>query len=107
LNSDATKAWIQAQNEVTFRYLESLPQREPFRRRITELWNYPKVGLPWREGGRIWYLRDSGLQRQAVLYSRTTLDGSPMVVIAPHTMPPDGVISLAQSAPSPDGTKLA
>ena len=51
---------------MTFKYLESLPLREAFRKRITELWDYPKVGIPWREGGRFWYFRNSGLQRQAV-----------------------------------------
>lgn len=64
LNSAETKIWIDAQNALTMKYLESLPIREVFRRRITELWNYPKVSLPSREGVRLWYRRNSGLERQ-------------------------------------------
>jgi prolyl oligopeptidase len=62
LNSEETKAWVHAQNAITVKYLESLPMREVFRKRITELWDYPKVSVPWREGGRLWYRRNSGLQ---------------------------------------------
>ena len=107
LNSDETGTWIQAQNRVTFEYLESLPLRGPFRRRITELWDNPKIGIPWREGGRIWYLKNSGLQRQAVLYSRAGIEAPATVVIDPNALSPDGSISLAQSSPSPDGKLLA
>src|SRR6185436_10481863 len=105
--SPDTKAWVEQQNGVTFKYLESLPLREAFRNRITELWDYPKVGIPWREGGRFWYYRNSGLQRQAVLFSRSTLDGPPVMVMDPNELSPDGSISLAQAVPSPDGKLLA
>ncbi|HEV8344640.1 MAG TPA: prolyl oligopeptidase family serine peptidase [Candidatus Binatia bacterium] len=107
LNSAETKAWVKAQNGVTFRYLDSLPMREVFRKRITQLWNYPKVSIPWREGGRIWYRKNSGLQRQSVLYSRVAVKASETMVIDPNVLSPDGSISLAQIAPSPDGKFLA
>ncbi|MBI4503858.1 MAG: S9 family peptidase [Gemmatimonadetes bacterium] len=107
LNSDGTRAWIQAQNKVTFEYLQSLPAREALRRRITELWDYPKVGIPWREGGRIWNFRNAGLQRQAVLYSRAGVEAPAAMIIDPNALSPDGSISLAQAAPSPDGRLLA
>ena len=55
--------WVAAQNRVTFDRLEKLPLRDRFKRRITELWDYPKVTLPVREGGRYFYQRNSGLQR--------------------------------------------
>lgn len=105
--SPATRSWIQAQNEVTFGYLESLPLREHFRKRITELWNYPRVGLPWHEGGRIWYFRNTGLQRQAVLYARESLASPGTVVMDPNLLSPDGSVSLSQAVPSPDGRSLA
>ncbi len=107
LNSADTKAWVDAQNTATLRYLESLPLRETYRKRITELWDYPKVGIPWREGGRIWYFKNSGLQRQAVLYSRASIDGPATMAIDPNALSPDGSISLAQVVPSPDGTSFA
>ena len=107
LNSTETKAWINAQNAIAIKYLESLPLREVFRKRITELWNYPKVSLPKREGGRLWYRRNSGLERQSVVYSRRDINAPRLVVIDPNQLSPDGSISLAQIAPSPNGKFLA
>jgi prolyl oligopeptidase len=107
LNSGETKAWVEAQNAVTVKYLESQPMREVFRKRITELWDYPKVSVPWREGGRLWYRRNSGLQRQSVVYSRRNINAPRVMVIDPNKLSPDGSISLAQIAPSPDGRLLA
>ena len=107
LNSTETKAWINAQNAIAIKYLESLPLREVFRKRITELWNYPKVSLPRREGGRLWYRRNSGLERQSVVYSRRDINAPRLMVIDPNQLSPDGSISLAQIAPSPNGKFLA
>src|SRR5262249_10559224 len=66
LNAPELKTWIDAENAVTFKYLEGLPNRDALKTRITQLWNYPRVGLP-RFVGRHWfYSRNSGLQRQSV-----------------------------------------
>jgi prolyl oligopeptidase len=107
LGSADTKAWINAQNAITNSYLEKLPHRETLRKRITELWDYPKVSLPYREGGRLFYRRNSGLQKQSVLYMRRSLGGPPRVVLDPNTLSPDGSIALVGEAPSPDGKLLA
>ena len=63
LDSKEVAAWVSAQNTVTFDYLAKLPMREAFTKRITELWNYPRVGLPEREGGCYFYQKNTGLQR--------------------------------------------
>ena len=107
LDSKEVAAWVAAQNKTTFGYLESLPLREPFRRRITELWDYPKIGLPRREGGRYFYAKNSGLQRQAPVFVRDSLTAAPTVVIDPNALWPDGSISLARWAPSPDAGLFA
>ncbi len=107
LDSSDTQAWIEAQNRLTANYLDALPLRQTFQKRITELWNYPKVSVPMREGGRLWYRKNSGLQRQASLYSRDSLAAEPVLVIDPNTLSPNGSLSLAQIAPSPDGRFLA
>jgi hypothetical protein len=107
LESTDTKSWTEAQNSVTHRYLESLPMRRAFHERIAELWNYPKTSVPWREGGRLWYRRNSGLQRQAVVYFRESADAGPVIAFDPNLLSPDGSISLAQFSPSPDGRFLA
>jgi prolyl oligopeptidase len=107
LDSKDVADWIAAENKVTFDYLGGLPLREPFRKRITELWDYPKVGIPIREGGRIFYRKNSGLQRQSVVYVRASLDAAPQVVVDPNALSPDGSLSLEQWQPSRDGRLVA
>jgi prolyl oligopeptidase len=107
LDSPEVAAWLEAENALTFSYLDRLPLRDRLRERITALWDYPKTSMPVREGGRYFYARNSGLQRQAPIYARTSLDAAPDVVIDPNVLSPDGSVSLAQWAPSPDGRLLA
>ena len=106
LGSAETVAWIKAQNALSGSYLEKLPHREALRKRITELWDYPKVTLPFREAGRLFYRKNSGLQRQSVLYMRRSLNGPARVLLDPNKMFPDGSTALATYAPSPDGKLL-
>ena len=107
LNSPGVKQWVDAENAVTFKYLDSLPLRDELKRRITELWNYPKVSAPRFEGGRWFYTRNSGLQRQSVVYARASLTAPETVVLDPNTLSPDGSIALSAWVPSPDGSHLA
>ena len=65
-----------AQNAVTEPYLASLPLRQHFTDRLTALWNYPRVSLPVTEGGRLFYAKNSGLQRQAPIYHARLADGA-------------------------------
>ncbi|MDE3155674.1 MAG: S9 family peptidase [Acidobacteriota bacterium] len=103
LDSPAVKHWVQAENRVSSAYLAGLPMRDAFRRRITALWNYPKVTAPYYEGGRWYYTRNSGLQRQSVVYTRKTLEGAATVALDPNTLSPDGSIALSHFEPGPDG----
>src|SRR5207237_9750170 len=48
-NSAATKAWVEAENKVTFGYLEQIPERLRIRERLTKLWNYERYGVPFKE----------------------------------------------------------
>jgi prolyl oligopeptidase len=107
LDSKPVADWIAAQNQVTFAYLAKLPMRASFQQRITELWNYPKVSLPVKEGGRYFYQKNSGLQRQAPVFVRDTLSAEPRLVLDPNVLSPDGATSLAQWQPSPDGRLMA
>jgi prolyl oligopeptidase len=107
LDSTDIAAWVAAQNKMTFDYLGKLPLRERFKQRITELWNYPKVSIPVREGGRYFFQKNSGLQRQSPLYVRAGLGAEPALVIDPNVLSPDGSLSLTQWMPSPDGRLLA
>jgi len=108
LDSKDVADWVATENKVTEAHLASLPMRERFKQRITELWNYPKTGLPEREGGRYFFVKNSGLQRQAPLFVTPSLSaGSPALVLDPNTISPDGSLSLSQWNPSPDGKLLA
>jgi prolyl oligopeptidase len=107
LDAKEVTEWVGAQNKLTSGYLERLPLREHFRKRITELWNYPETGLPFREAGRLFYSKNSGLQRQSPIYMRENLDAEPRLVIDPNALSPDGSVSLGQYAPSPDGRLIA
>ncbi len=107
IDSPEVKAWVVAQNRVTADYLSRLPNREQIRTRLTALWNYPRVSIPFWEGGHWFYTRNSGLQRQAVVYTRETLDGSERILLDPNQLSPDGSIALSHFSPSPDGKHYA
>ena len=99
--------WSIAQNRITLPYLASLPGRDLFQARITSLYNYPRSSVPWFEGGRWYYTKNTGLQRQSVYYSRATLDGAESVILDPNALSPDGSVALSGFSPSPDGRYLA
>ena len=99
--------WVRRQNGVTRPYLAALPGRDLLQARITTLYDAPRVTAPFHEGGRWYYSRNSGLQRQNVWYSRATLDGPEHLVLDPNALWPEGDTALSMLAPSPDGRWLA
>jgi prolyl oligopeptidase len=107
LDSPDVADWVAASNAVTESYLKGLPLREHFNRRLTELWNYPRVSVPVVEGGRLFYMRNSGLQRQSPIFVRANPAAPPALVIDPNVISEDGSVSLAQWTPSPDARLLA
>ena len=106
-NSADTKAWVQAQNAVTERFLAAMPQRAPVRKLYTELFNFEKFGVPFKEGGRYFWTRNDGLQQQDVVYTATSLTATPTVALNPNTLSKDGTVALTGTVPSPDGKLLA
>ena len=99
--------WVEAQNKLTFSFLESIPQREPIKKRLTELWNYEKFGVPSKVGGRYYYSKNDGLQNQSVLYVLDKLDGEPRVLLDPNSWSKDGTVALAATSFSDDGKYVA
>jgi len=106
-NSAETKAWVEAQNAVTFAYLAAIPERRAIESRLTELWNYERFGPPAKEGPWYVYTRNSGLQNQPVLYRASALDATPEVLLDPNTLSADGTVALAGASYSDDGSRLA
>ncbi|HKR10705.1 MAG TPA: prolyl oligopeptidase family serine peptidase [Pyrinomonadaceae bacterium] len=107
LDSTETKAWVEAQNKLSFGYLAGIPARATLKDRITKLWNYEKYGVPFKEGNRYFYYRNSGLQNQSVLYTVTGLEAPPQMLLDPNTMSADGTVAVSGIQPSPDGKLLA
>lgn len=105
--SKEVAAWVEAQNKLTFAYLKKLPGRDRIEKRITELWDYEKIGAPSREGGRYYFFRNDGLQNQSVLFMQQTLDDEPHVLIDPNSWSDDGTIALAGAEFSDDGKYVA
>jgi prolyl oligopeptidase len=98
--------WVAAQNKVTDAYLATLPGRDTFKKRMTELYNYERFGLPTKAGTRYFYTRNDGLQPQSVLYVRDGLKGEGRVLIDPNLWAKDGATALAEWNPSEDGKHL-
>src|SRR5262245_39988913 len=99
--------WVEAQNKVTFGYLEKVPQRKAIQRRIKALWDYERYSAPFKAGGRYFYFRNNGLQNQSVLYTMEKLDGKARVLLDPNKLSKDGTVALSGTEVSPDGKLLA
>ena len=107
LDSEATRSWIAAQNELTRSHLGSGSARARIRARLEELWDYERFSVPFREGGRYFFQRNEGLQDQSVLYVAESLDAEPRVLLDPNGLSEDGTISLRGTDVSRDGRFLA
>ena len=107
LDSEQTRAWVEAQNRLTFDYLQRIPARQRLLERLTQLWNYEKYSQPFKEGGRYFYFKNDGLQNQSVLYTQESLAGEARVLLDPNTLSEDGTVALSGIAISRDGRYLA
>lgn len=105
--SAETAAWVAAQNEVTGEYLAGIPYREKIRERLTRLWDYPKEGVPQKEGGWYYFAKNDGLQNQAVIYRAREIGGRPEVFLDPNGLSADGTVALNGLSFSEDGRYCA
>lgn len=105
-NSEETKAWVKAQNEVTFGYLDKIPFRKQIKERMEKLWNYEKISAPFKEGSYTYFYKNDGLQNQSVLY-RKDVTGKQEVFLDPNTFSKDGTTSLGGLNFSKDGSLVA
>jgi prolyl oligopeptidase len=101
-NSPETKAWVEAQNKVTFPYLERIAFRAQLQTRVKALNDYEKYSAPSRKGPYFFFRKNDGLQNQSVLYIQKGLDGAPEVLIDPNAWSTDGTMRLTVFAPSKD-----
>lgn len=104
--SAETGAWVKAQNEVTYAYLDKIPFREELKKRMEKLWNYEKISAPFVQGKFTYYSKNNGLQNQSVFY-RKGQDGKEEIFLDPNTFSKDGTTSLGGLDFSKDGSKAA
>ncbi|UQD55788.1 prolyl oligopeptidase family protein [Flavobacterium sp. K5-23] len=104
--SAETAAWVKAENVVTYGYLNQIPFRDALKTRMEKLWNYEKIGAPFKEGDFTYYYKNNGLQNQSVLY-RKEANGKDTVFLDPNTFSKDGTTSLGGLDFSKDGSKVA
>lgn len=102
-NSEETKAWVEAENKVSFGYLEQIPFRNQMKNRLEQIFNYPRYSAPFRNGDMYFFSKNDGLQNQSVLYMQKGLNGTPEVVIDPNKLSADGTTRLGAFSVSKDG----
>src|SRR5689334_4108860 len=85
-DSKETARWVEAQNRVTLPFLKSLPTRDAYQKRLTELWSYERYGVPYRKAGALFYTRNDGLQNQSVLYVQDAGAKESRVLLDPNTL---------------------
>lgn len=99
--------WVEAENKVTFAFLESIPQRDAIKKRITALYDFEKFSAPFKEGGKYFYTYNTGLQNQSVLFIQDALGSEGRVLIDPNTWSKDGTVAMSGLAVSEDGKYAA
>ncbi|TCI84615.1 prolyl oligopeptidase family serine peptidase [Tenacibaculum sp. M341] len=104
--SEETENWVKSENKVTFDYLSKIPYREQLKNRLSELWNYEKLGVPFKEGDYTYFYKNDGLQNHYVLY-RKKEDGKEEVFLDPNTFSKDGTTSMSSVSFSKDGKTVA
>ncbi|HEU4932536.1 MAG TPA: prolyl oligopeptidase family serine peptidase [Pyrinomonadaceae bacterium] len=106
-NSAETKAWVTAQNKVTFAYLDSIPYREKLKARLTQLYNYPRISAPFRRGDTYFFTKNDGLQNQSVYYIQQGVNGKAEEFLDPNKFSADGTATLSAFSLSKDGKYVA
>ncbi|MGY0425997.1 MAG: S9 family peptidase, partial [Polaribacter sp.] len=104
--SPETEAWVKAENKVTFNYLSKIPYREKLKSRLSKLWNYEKIGTPFKKGDYTYFYKNNGLQNQRVVYRKKD-NSTPEVFLDPNTFSKDGTTSLGTLRFSKDGKTVA
>ena len=99
--------WVEAENKVTNAFLESIPEREAIKKRITDIFNYEKISAPFKINNRYFFFKNDGLQNQNVLYVQDTLDGEAKMLIDPNAWTKDGTVALSGLEVSDDAKLIA
>ncbi|MGH8212742.1 MAG: prolyl oligopeptidase family serine peptidase [Rhodanobacteraceae bacterium] len=107
LNNPEVAKWVEQENTLVSTYLDGIPERGWVKQRLTQLWNYEKVSVPFRDAGKLFFRKNSGLQNQFVVYEQDAIGTNPREVIDPNKLSPDGSIALQGISVSNDGKSMS
>lgn len=107
IDSPETKAWVASERAATAAAMKAIPERDPLFRRLGELWNFPRFGLPEVGGTRMFFTENTGLQNQAMLKVRTLGSTESRVLLDPNLLAADGTVALTLFNPTDDGSLVA
>src|SRR5437899_4917818 len=93
-DSPESRKWIEAEDKITFDFLKTISQRDGIKKRLTEVWDYERFGVPFKEGGRYFFSKNAGLQNQNVIYTTTNFSGTSRELLDPNLLAKDGTIAL-------------
>jgi prolyl oligopeptidase len=106
-DSPESRKWIEAENKITFDFLKTIPERDGIKKRLTEVWDYERFGVPFKENGRYFFSKNSGLQNQSVLYTTQNFSETAHELLDPNGLAKDGTIALTGLEVSDDAKLLA
>lgn len=106
-DSEETRDWVLRQSQFTQEFLASIPHRELIKKRLTTVWDYEKLGVPFLKNETLFYFKNSGLQNQSVLYFKESYDGPSIELIDPNKFSQDGTVALSNVSVSDDGKYIA
>src|SRR5260370_18048212 len=99
-NPDApeSRSWIEAEDKITFDFLKTIPERDGIRKRLTEIWDYERFGVPFKEKDRYFFSKNTGLQNQNVLYTTTNFFENPRELLDPNVLAKDGTVEIGRAS---------
>ena len=108
-NPDApeSRKWIEAENKITFDFLKTIPERDGIKRRLTEVWDYERFGVPFKEKNRYFFSKNTGLQNQNVVYTTANFSEKERELLDPNALAKDGTIALGGMDVTDDAKLMA
>ena len=106
-DSPESRQWIEAENKITFDFLKTIPERDGIQKRLTEVWDFERFGVPFKEKDRYFFSKNTGLQNQNVLYTASNFSEKPRELLDPNLLAKDGTIALADVDVSDDAKLMA
>lgn len=106
-HSEETKKFVRAQNDVTAKYLALCPIRASIKQQLEQNQDYERIDCGFKRGGKYYYSKNSGLQKQSVMYQQDSLNGKEKVFFDPNLLSEDGTVALTSRSFSHDGKWFA